>query len=265
MKRIVCLLVCLVMLCSFAFAEEAVITEVSPEVLIDEYEGGAIPYEMRICKLAPNKKSMTYIEYPYFSDYSNNRNTSMRISILNEMVFDRVIYLAAQVYLNYGYEKPIDISYKCNITLNNGKLVSLVFWGDLNSHEQYEPVRSNERHDRHISAITVNLSTMREERFVDMYNVNDERFEQTVYNAAHLPINPEMVYVLDSMTFDEQMSFLHDDFESPMSMIMSGYLLPEGVVIILSESHAGGDYFLAQVEHEHMMPFWRLDIDLLIE
>lgn len=78
-------------------------------------------YEMELYTKAPNQKSSVKIQYPVFSGNQAEE--------LNSLVLAKVEYMAALDPLRFPENPKKIANYQSAITLQNSKVISIVFWG----------------------------------------------------------------------------------------------------------------------------------------
>jgi hypothetical protein len=209
---------------------------------------------MQVYSDSPNADCTTYVEYPRFlytdealNEHEYDPNKDNQISILNAMINGLLKDMVMSYYFYNGFDSAIDQIYQCAVTLNNGKAISIVFWGDTYQH--------NGRHDRCIQTMTIELTAMRELRLTDIFRIDDE-FEEMFFGNAVYPVNPETTLSTENNSFSGHMKYLRPDiFRSETASELPFYLKPEGAVLVLPELHAGGDHFEAQIDYTSLTPF----------
>jgi hypothetical protein len=264
--RIACCLLAIFALCSSVGSADGAAAVGESSV---DSAGGGLTYSMQLYTDAPNADSSVRVEYPRFhytdteeNYYEYDSSKDYQITMLNELIEKKLAHLVSYIFIMNGFDSAVDIEYRCAVTLNTDKAVSVVFWGGINQNDQ--------RYDRNIDALTVELSTMREYRLVDMFQL-DKDFAKTLGEAGYRPANPEIMPETDWYSFDESLAFFQAETESarlnnrrtsfdfPHSLWTIGYLVPEGMVVAVSVSHADGNYFVVQVNREDISPFCLLD------
>jgi hypothetical protein len=215
--------------------------------VFDELIGDAdAPYEMRVFNDAPIENSTVSIEYPYF--------IGSEFNILNAVIYAKLECLVRYAYAWYEYTSHNYLDMECAVTLMNSKAVSIVFWG-----KAYR----EDRHDDSIFTLNIDLSTLKEIKLAELYNI-DANFENAFFANAYQPTAPDTspydrdfyeylryqtreYNTTDPFTFSEQFPF---------------FLKPNAIVISIPMAHAGGNHFEAQLDFDVIVPYYKLNTKL---
>jgi hypothetical protein len=248
-----------IMHASFAIAEEVIIDEAI--IVRTEYEfSEGLSFETQAYTDAPNKESTVYVEYPRFyygskEIYDNNGyddNVYRRVNDLNWLIDNFIFRKTMWFPFREGFDKPYENVLQCAVTLIHEKVISIVFWGVFHNIGQ--------RHDNMIYTLNIELATMRDLDFADMFEVNPD-FVDMFFESAQFPTDPDTTpYGNDTDNFVIRMTNLErsafDFYPDRVSLDSLYYLKPDGVVFILPEGHASGDHFEAFIEYDKLVPFY---------
>lgn len=194
-------------------------------------------FEMRLYTDAPNPKSTVKIEYPYFTG-----NTPLN-TMIAEKIQDILKY-PSSYYPQFGFTAD----YTTTVTLNNSKMVSMVFLGNV----QIEKGRPGTV----VGTLNVDLSSMKELRLTDLYTVSKE-FEDAFFQHAYFPSEPISLY--DESQFSEQMSYQTRSYKADGAFHamyeVQCFLTPGGIVISLPET--GDNHLEAQLNYSDIDQFYR--------
>ena len=202
-------------------------------------------YEMLLYTQAPNAKSSIQIQYPRFYGKA--------LEALNALVYEKMRSLA-QIDLDiYSRETGLTMDYRCAVTLQNSKIVSMIFWGSSYVEGGVYPYGD-------LIALNVDLASLREVRLTDLYAI-DAEFEKVFFKKAFFPTNPVTSY--DAASFSEMLKQQTQEwktvsaFEYPESI--SYFLKPDGIVLSMYAVHAtGSDHFEGQLRYRDIQRFYRL-------
>lgn len=206
---------------------------------------------------SPNIESSIRIEYPRFQ-YSDegvyddaHTIDDNQVRGINTLITEHVMNTIMPFWFYNGFDSIINVNYQYAVTLNNDRMISIVFWGEF--------VQLNERTDLVVSTLNIDLATMRNVQLTDMLIV-DVGLRALLKSYAHYPTHPETTIRTDILGFADQIDnispFLFgDESDQPIHC----YLKPDGLVLVIPTTHVGGDYFEAQIEYEHVAPLWKLD------
>jgi hypothetical protein len=236
MKRILCwVIVALTVWVSCAAAEGGAVIEDTT------IASGPLQYEMRLYDDAPNDASRIRIEYPIFLNFEGN-------TAINGIIRDRLVYQVAAYYVFEGFDMPMTKDYKCEVTLNNGKFISIVYWGDV-----YYRDHGWDRYYTWVDVLNIDVLTKREVPLRELFTI-DSSFVDTFFTKARHAVNPETSP--PGMTFEERVE--HQDPRS-FDYTSAYYLNAEGLVLSVLTTTADGGFYEAQLDYDDVLPFYRLD------
>jgi uncharacterized protein YgiM (DUF1202 family) len=203
-------------------------------------EPSAQGYTMLFYTKAPNKNSSVRIQYPKFAGAG--------FDALNALIYSKVKSFVPSD--NTG----LTIDYQSAVTLQNSKIVSIVFWGSSYIKGGAHPFTD-------LIALNVDLSSMNEIALTDMYTTADG-FEKVFFDKAFFPTNPVTSY--KAASFSEMLKLQTTEYQSvsPFSMpnSISCFLKPDGIVLSMPAIHAtGSDHFEAQLKYSDIQQFYRLE------
>lgn len=209
--------------------------------------GGSTPqgYEMLLYTAAPNQYSDIQIRYPRF--------TGAGLDWLNALIEEKVQGFAQSGISAYGRDTGLSLDYQSAVTLQNSKIVSLVFWGSSNIQGSLHPFTD-------LIPYTIDLASRTEVSFADLYSTNGG-FQKVFFQKAFFPVNPVTSY--DAASFPEMLKLQTTESKTfnpfGFSDGVSFFLKPDGIVISLSAIHAtGSDHFEAQIRYSDIQQFYRL-------
>ena len=187
---------------------------------------------------APNEKSKVKIMYPVFTgDGADN---------LNKIIDNMVTGYATINTDFFSAEEGLTLDYNSEVTLNDGKTVSIVFWGDSNMESSAYPTTS-------LYTLYYDLTDMKEIALLDLYNVNAD-FAKTFFSKAYYPKTPSTSY--DETLFEEMLSGQEGFEPFAYPEYISFYLKPDSVVLSMSAVHAtGSDHFEGEVKSSDIAGF----------
>ncbi len=209
-------------------------------------DGGASQkgYKMLYYTQAPNQKSSISIQYPRFSGAG--------LSQLNALIEQKVRGFATPDFSDLGDNVGLTLDYQAAVTLQNSKMISVVFWG-------YSDVEGSAHPFSDLFGYNIDLSTMTEVKLTDLYTVNAD-FARTFFSKAFFPKNPITSY--DAKSFGEMLSMQspaessYSPFDWPDNLIC--FLKPDGIVISMPAVHAtGSDHFEGQLRYDDIQRFYR--------
>ncbi|MGB8455992.1 MAG: hypothetical protein WCD89_27215 [Anaerocolumna sp.] len=200
-------------------------------------------YKMMLYTEAPNKNSSIKIQYPSFSDND--------IEALNTLVYEKVQSFAQIDTSLFTSDAGLTIDYQSAVTLQNSKIVSIVFWGSNYIEGSAYPVNN-------LIPLNVDLQTMKEITLKNLYKTNAD-FEKVFFEKAFFPTNPITSYDKDS--FPEMLGLQSPEYQTvdPFSIPdnVSCFLKPDGIVLSMPAIHAtGSDHFEAQLKYSDIQQFY---------
>nr|WP_288826241.1 hypothetical protein [uncultured Clostridium sp.] len=201
-------------------------------------------YTISIYTDAPNKNSSVKIQYPKF----NNNDT------LNTLVYDKVKSFAKIDPSLFSNDAGLTVDYQSAVTLQNNKIVSIVFWGT--SYIEGSAYSVND-----LITLNVDLQSMKEITFKDLYTANAD-FEKVFFDKSFFPSNPLTSY--DETSFPEMLKLQSPEYQTvdPFTIAdnISCFLKPDGVVLSMPAVHAtGSDHFEAQLKYSDIQQFYQLE------
>lgn len=180
------------------------------------------------------------IQYPRF--------TGAGMDALNGVILSRVLQMVTGT-------AGVTMDYQAAVTLKNAKVASMIFWGYSNVDGSAHPFTE-------LVALNVDLSTLRQLQFTDLYAVNAE-FEKVFFKKAYFPSNPVTSYAAE--TFKDMLKLQTAEYESisPFSQqgltMVSFFLKPGGIVLSMPAMHAtGSDHLEAELNYKDIKQFYRL-------
>lgn len=203
-------------------------------------------YSILVYTEAPNKNSLISIQYPFFEGEGKE--------ILNNLILTKVQEFAQIDGSLFSEDAGLKIDYQAEITLQNEKIVSIVFWGTSSiSGGAYE---TND-----MIPFNIDIQTMKEISFEDLYVANDD-FQKVFFEKAYFPISPITSY--DESSFAEMLKLQSPEYQSisPFSILgnVSCFLKQDALVLSMPSVHAmGSDHFEAQINYNDIEAFYLLE------
>lgn len=202
-------------------------------------------YKMLIYTEAPNKNSSIKIQYPSFSGSD--------LEELNALVYNKVQLFAKIDTSLFSSDTGLNIDYQSAVTLQNSKIISIVFWGSSYTKDSAYPMNN-------LSSLNVDLQTMKEITLKDLYTT-DADFEKVFFDKAFFPANPITSY--DEASFPDMLKLQTPEYQTvdPFSLPdnVSCFLKPDGIVLSMPAVHAtGSDHFEAQLKYSDIQQFYLL-------
>ena len=208
-------------------------------------DGSESTYEMQLYTKAPNQKSSVKIQYPVFSG-----NKAEKINaIIMEHVMEEA-QLNPQYFSNPENIK-LTVEYQSAVTLQNTKIISIVFWGTFDTDVSQFPTTV-------IFTLNIDLESLKLVSLTDLYKING-KFERTFFEKAFFPTNPVTSY--NEETFTDMLKLQSSEYGtiSPFTYAdsMSFFLKPEGIVFSMPAMHAtGGDHFEAELLYSDIQEYY---------
>lgn len=218
----------------------------SSQVLDDNLEKEEIGYSILVYTEAPNKNSLISIQYPFFEGEGKE--------ILNNIILTKVQEFAQIDGSLFPEDAGLTIDYQAEITLQNAKIVSIVFWGTSSiSGGAYE---TND-----MISFNVDMQTMEEISFEDLYVANDD-FQKVFFEKAYSPTSPVTSY--DEVSFAEMLKLQSPEYQSISPFSIQGnvscFLKQDALVLSMPSVHAtGSDHFEAQINYDDIEAFYLLE------
>lgn len=202
-------------------------------------------YKMSVYTEAPNKNSSIKIQYPSFSGND--------FDALNTLVYDKVQSFAKIDTSLFSSDAGLTIDYQSAVTLQNSKIISIVFWGSSYIEGGAHPIND-------LIPLNVDLQSMKEITLKDLYTTNAD-FEKVFFDKAFFPTNPITSY--DKASFSEMLNLQSPEYQTvdPFSIPdnVSCFLKPDGIVLSMPAVHATGcDHFEAQLKYSDIQQFYLL-------
>lgn len=206
-------------------------------------EASSESYKMTFFTEAPNKNSSIKIQYPSF--------TGDDFEALNKLIYDKVQSFAKIDTSLFPDDTGLTIDYQSVVTLQNNKIVSIVFWGYSNVEGSAHPVNN-------LIPLNVDLQTMKEITLKDLYTTNAD-FAKVFFRKAFFPTDPITSY--DKTTFKDMLKLQSPEFQTvdPFSIPdnVTFFLKPDGIVLSLPAIHAtGSDHLEAQLKYSDIQQFY---------
>lgn len=200
-------------------------------------------YEMSVYTEAPNENSLIKIQYPIFSGES--------FDALNVLIYEKVQSLAKIDTSLYSSDTGLTIDYQSAVTLQNSKIVSIIFWGSSYIDGGAYPVNN-------LIPLNVDLQSMKEITLKDLYTINAD-FEKVFFVKAFFPTNPITSY--NEASFPKMLELQSPEYQTvdPFSIPdnVSCFLKPDGIVLSMPAVHATGcDHFEAQLKYSDIQQFY---------
>ncbi len=200
-------------------------------------------YKMEVYTDAPNKNSSVKIQYPSFSGNGSEA--------LNKIIYDKVQSFAKIDTTVFSGDDALTVDYQSAVTLNNSKMVSVIFWGTSYMEDGAYPTGN-------LFTLNIDLQTMKEIMLKDLYNTNAD-FEKVFFEKASFPQNPSTSY--DKESFSEMLKLQSPEYQTVDPFSIEGnvafYLKPEGIVFSLPAVHAtGSDHFEAELKYSDVQKYY---------
>lgn len=164
-----------------------------------------LTYKMELYTKAQNENSSIKIQYPFFSGDKEEE--------INKIIKDKVEDIA---FLDPAYfpENPKMIAnYQSDVTLQNSKIISIVFWGTSDIEVSAFPTTN-------LYTLNIDLELLKTIALNDLYTVNEE-FEKVFFEKAFFPSDPITSY--SEETFAEMLKLQTPEYTSisPFSTLKS--------------------------------------------
>lgn len=195
---------------------------------------------------APNENSSISIQYPFFE--GEGKET------LNNIIFGKVQEFAQIDGSLFPEDSSLTVDYQAEITLQNAKMVSIVFWGTSS-------ISGSAYGTNDIIPFNIDIQTMKEITFEDLYVANED-FQKIFFEKAYFPTNPITSY--DEASFAEMLKLQSPEYQSISPFSISGnvhcFLKPNALVLSMPSVHASGnDHFEAQINYDDIEGFYLLE------
>lgn len=204
-------------------------------------------YSTSVYTKAPNQNSSIRIQYPVFAGDGKDA--------LNNLVYMKVQELAKIDTSFFPVDTGLSIDYQSLVTLQNEKIVSIVFWGT-------ESIEGAAYATDNLISLNIDLQTLDEISFEDLYTADDD-FEKIFFEKAYFPTEPFTSY--DESGFAEMLKLQSPEYQAVSPFSISGnvscFLKPEGIVLIMPAIHAtGNDHFEAQLNYNDIDKFYKPEL-----
>lgn len=202
-------------------------------------------FTMSVYTETPNENSSVKIQYPVFTGEGSEK--------VNALVYDKVQSFASLDTELFSEDSALTIDYQAEVTLQNSKIASMVFWGTSYIDDSLY-VTSD------IYPLNIDLKTMEEVSFNDLYQINTG-FSEVFFENALFPTEPITSYDADS--FSEMLKLQTPEYQTVDPFSIPGnvtcFLKPDGIVLSMPSIHAtGSDHFEAQIQYGLIQPFYLL-------
>lgn len=200
-------------------------------------------YEMELFTEAPNQDSSVKIQYPVFS--------GNKAEEINALILTQVKDMASLDPSVFPENPKMDANFQSAVTLNNTKLISIVFWGSFDIEVSQFPTTN-------LYALNIDLTSLKLITLKDLYTVNAD-FEKVFFEKAFFPSNPVTSY--NEEDFHEMLKYQTSEYRStgPFSNLDSirCFLKPEGIVLSMPAIHASGsDHFEAELLYSDIQEYY---------
>ncbi len=157
----------------------------------------------------------------------------------------------AKVRSFIGNTADVTLDYQCAVTLQNSKMVSMVFWGMSDVEGSIHPFTD-------LYTLNFDVSTEQEITLADLY-VTNTSFQSIFFANAYFPENPVTSYSAER--FAEMLALQTDEYQTVSAFDMCGviscYLKPDGIVLSMPSVHAtGSDHFEAELHYADIQAFY---------
>ena len=200
-------------------------------------------YKMELYTEASNQNSSIKIQYPVFS---GNKAKEINALILNQV--QDIALLDPSRFPEHAKET---IDFQSAVTLQNSKIISIVFWGTSDINVSQFPTTN-------LYSLNIDLQSLKLIALTDLYTINEE-FEKTFFEKAFFPTNPVTSYSQEE--FPEMFKLQTPEYQSisPFSNpeVVRFFLKPEGIVLSLYSVHASGsDHFEAELLYNDIQEYY---------
>ena len=188
--------------------------------------------EMLSFTTAPNDKSSVKIQYPCFSGEN--------VDALNKLIYDKAQSLAT-LDSSYSSDTGLTANYQSAVTLQNDKIISIVFWGE-------SEIAGGAYPSSYVYALNIDLQTLKDVALSDLYNISDN-FQKVYFEKAFFPTSPTMFG--DEASFKDSLNQQKPEYNNSFKDIasLSYFLSDDGIVISMKTDHASGDHFEAKLKY----------------
>ena len=202
-------------------------------------------YVMSLYTEAQNQNSSFKIQYPFF--IWDRKNKAVEI---NRLILNKMREIAEIDPGNFPENPKVIANFQSSVTLLNSKIVSIVFWGDIDIEVSQFPTTN-------LYALNIDLENLKEIQLPDLYTTN-EKFEKVFFEKAFFPKNP---ITSSEEQFSEMLKYQTSEYQSispfKFSEDLKFFLKPEGIVFSLPSVHANGyDHFEAELLYSDIQEFY---------
>ena len=203
-------------------------------------------YVMSLYTEAQNQNSSFKIQYPFF--IWDGKNKAVEI---NRLILNKMREIAEIDPGNFPENPKVIANFQSSVTLLNSKIVSIVFWGDIDIEVSQFPTTN-------LYALNIDLENLKEIQLPDLYTTN-EKFEKVFFEKAFFPKNP--ITSSSEEQFSEMLKYQTSEYQSispfKFSEDLKFFLKPEGIVFSLPSVHANGyDHFEAELLYSDIQEFY---------
>lgn len=198
-----------------------------------------VAYSMRAYTEGPTARSSVRIQYPYFDGNSS----------LNDMIYCKVQNIVSEIYGRYGHDgdEGLTVDYQAAVTLNNKKMVSIIFWGQ-------NEMESSMHESTDLVTLNIDLRTMQEITLSQMFKT-DADFQEVFLNKCYYPSSP---VTFDKTLFADMLALQKTNRPFNMPGNVQCFLKPDGIVLTMEGSWAyGSDHFEAQLNYKDIEQFYQ--------
>ena len=203
-------------------------------------------YVMSLYTEAQNQNSSFKIQYPFF--IWDRKNKAVEI---NRLILNKMREIAEIDPGNFPENPKVIANFQSSVTLLNSKIVSIVFWGDIDIEVSQFPTTN-------LYALNIDLENLKEIQPPDLHTTN-EKFEKVFFEKAFFPKNP--ITSSSEEQFSEMLKYQTSEYQSispfKFSEDLKFFLKPEGIVFSLPSVHANGyDHFEAELLYSDIQEFY---------
>lgn len=208
-------------------------------------DGSDSTYERQVYTKAPNQESSVKIQYPVFSgNKAKEINAIIMAHVLEEAQLN-------PLYFSDPENIKMTVEYQSEVTLQNSKIISIVFWGTFDTEVSSFPTTT-------LFPLNIDLQSMKLVYLTDLYTINEE-FEKIFFEKAFFPYNPITSYSEEK--FPKMLKVQTSEYMTPSPFTyadsMYCFLKPEGIVLSMSAVHASGsDHFEAELLYSDIQDYY---------
>ena len=170
---------------------------------------------------------------------------------INSLILAKVQDMASLDPSLFPENPRIDVNYQSAVTLQNSKIISVVFWGNTDIEVSQFPTTD-------LYALNIDLTSLELITLKDLYTVNAE-FEKVFFEKAFFPSDPITSYSEEK--FSEMLKLQTSEYTLPSPFTnadsMRCFLKPEGIVLSMPAIHASGsDHFEAELLYSDIQDYY---------